>query len=101
MYALQGIERKDKAARAAAMAENWRFFGAPVGIIVSIDRVCDRNSWGHVGCMLQTICENYAFREYPSYALLLLFLALRLRSRIKRRLWPCEPQILSIIYSTG
>ena len=56
MYKLMGIERKDRVGRIKAMAENWDFFGAPVGIIVTTDRVVDRNGWGHVGCLLQSIC---------------------------------------------
>ena len=42
MYSLMGIERGDKAGRFAAMAENWNFFGAPVGLIVTTDRCVDR-----------------------------------------------------------
>lgn len=38
MYALVGIERDDKAARAAQMSRNFEFFGAPVGMILYIDR---------------------------------------------------------------
>lgn len=38
MYALAGIERDDKAARAAQMSKNFSFFGAPVGMILSVDR---------------------------------------------------------------
>ena len=56
MYKLMGIGRKDRAKRFAQLAENWNFFDAPVGIIVTTDRVVDRNGWGHVGCLLQTIC---------------------------------------------
>ena len=56
MYKLMGIERKDRVRRIKAMAENWDFFGAPIGIIVTTDRVVDRNGWGHVGCLLQSIC---------------------------------------------
>lgn len=56
MYSLMGVDRKDKAGRAAAMAKNWDFFGAPVGIIVTVERSVDRNGWGHVGALLQSIC---------------------------------------------
>ena len=38
------------------MARNFEFFGAPVGIIVTVEKSCDSNGWGHVGCLLQSIC---------------------------------------------
>mmetsp|Transcript_39123 Transcript_39123/g.59074 ORF Transcript_39123/g.59074 Transcript_39123/m.59074 type:complete len:232 (-) Transcript_39123:308-1003(-) len=56
MYDLMGVDRNDNAGRAQAMAKNWEFFGAPVGILVSVDRACDRNAWGHTGMLLQSIC---------------------------------------------
>lgn len=56
MYALMGVERKDGPARMRALARNFEFFDAPVAIIVTVDRACDRNAWGHVGMLLQSIC---------------------------------------------
>jgi nitroreductase len=56
MYSLMNINKQDKAARLSAMMENYNFFGAPVGMIVTVDKACDKNGWGHVGCLLQTIC---------------------------------------------
>eukprot|EP00429_Kryptoperidinium_foliaceum_P101679 CAMPEP_0176242852 /NCGR_PEP_ID=MMETSP0121_2-20121125/30619_1 /TAXON_ID=160619 /ORGANISM="Kryptoperidinium foliaceum, Strain CCMP 1326" /LENGTH=252 /DNA_ID=CAMNT_0017582421 /DNA_START=107 /DNA_END=865 /DNA_ORIENTATION=+ len=56
MWELMGVDRKDTAARTTAALRNFDFFGAPVGIIVTVDRACDRNGWGHVGMLLQTIC---------------------------------------------
>mmetsp|Transcript_54194 Transcript_54194/g.137430 ORF Transcript_54194/g.137430 Transcript_54194/m.137430 type:complete len:233 (-) Transcript_54194:223-921(-) len=56
MYDLLGVDRKDAAGRQGALVKNWQFFGAPVGIIVTVDRACDRNAWGHVGMLLQSIC---------------------------------------------
>merc|ERR1740121_2423388 len=41
MWALMGVDRKDAVGRAKALAQNWDFFGAPVGIIVTVDRACD------------------------------------------------------------
>jgi nitroreductase len=55
MYALMGVARDDKAARGNAMLRNFVFFDAPVGIIVTVDRAVDRNGWGHVGIMVQTL----------------------------------------------
>jgi len=56
MYNLMGIDRKDKAGRATAMARNFDFFDAPVGMIITVEKACDANGWGHVGCLLQSIC---------------------------------------------
>ena len=55
MWGLMGVDRKDKAARAAAMQKNFEFFGAPVGLILTVDRAADRNGWGHAGMFLQTL----------------------------------------------
>lgn len=38
LYAALGIERRDLAARRAQFDRNYSFFGAPVGIVVTIDR---------------------------------------------------------------
>ena len=56
MYSLMGIGRKDKVARVQAMLQNYEFFGAPVGLIITVDRCVDKNGWGHVGCFVQNIC---------------------------------------------
>ena len=45
MYKLMGIERDDQMGRLNALKENFHFFGAPVGIIVTVDRIVDRNGW--------------------------------------------------------
>jgi len=38
MYELLGIARDDAAGRGAQMAKNFRFFGAPVGMLLTIDK---------------------------------------------------------------
>ncbi|MDQ6522911.1 nitroreductase [Nocardioides sp. LHD-245] len=38
LYRSLGIERTDHAARAAAMLDNYSFFGAPVALIVTVER---------------------------------------------------------------
>jgi nitroreductase len=38
LYATLGIAREDKAGRERQMLENFRFFGAPVGLFVTMDR---------------------------------------------------------------
>jgi nitroreductase len=55
LYAACGIERSDYAARKAAALRNYEFFGAPVGLIVSMDRALTYGSWLDVGMFMQNI----------------------------------------------
>ncbi|MEQ6900019.1 nitroreductase [Nocardioides sp. YIM 152588] len=48
LYASLGIERSDRAARAAAMLQNFDFFGAPHALIVTTDKV--HGTYGAVDC---------------------------------------------------
>ncbi|MDE2578643.1 MAG: nitroreductase [Hyphomicrobiales bacterium] len=55
MYGLLGIERGDKAAMMAQGAQNYLFFGAPIGIIFTIDRKLEIGSWLDFGYFLQAV----------------------------------------------
>ena len=55
MYSLIGIERDDKAARARQMALNFEFFGAPVGMFISLDRIMGPPQFSDLGIFLQSI----------------------------------------------
>jgi nitroreductase len=55
LYRTLGIGREDKARMAAQHRENFRFFGAPVGLIFSIDRDMEQGSWLDYGMFLQSI----------------------------------------------
>lgn len=55
MYATMGIPRADKHARLAFFARNWAFFGAPVGMIFTIDRQMQQGQWADLGMFLQSI----------------------------------------------
>ncbi len=55
MYATMGIPREDKAARLKFFARNWEFFGAPVGMIFTIDRQMQQGQWADLGMFLQSI----------------------------------------------
>lgn len=55
MYKILGIKREDKAARFARMAQNFTFFGAPVGLFFVIDRQMGRGQWAHMGMFMQSI----------------------------------------------
>jgi nitroreductase len=76
MYGLMGVGRKDRAAKLAAAGRNWEFFGAPVGIILTIDRRMGPPQWADLGIFLQTLgvlarerglhtCYQEAWAQYP------------------------------------
>ena len=55
MYALLGIERDNKMGRMAWLAENAKFFGAPVGIIVTGDKRMNMPQHMDIGILLQSL----------------------------------------------
>jgi len=55
MYAKLGIPREDHAGRIGWFANNYRFFGAPVGLFLVIDRRMGHGQWAHMGMYMQTI----------------------------------------------
>ncbi len=55
MYATMNIPREDKLSRLAQFVRNWEFFGAPVGLIFSIDRQMQPGQWSDLGGFLQSI----------------------------------------------
>ena len=55
MYAALGIPREDKMARLQFFSGNWEFFGAPVGLIFTIDRQMQQGQWSDLGMYLQSI----------------------------------------------
>ena len=55
LYDAIAIPREDRAARLAQFARNYDFFGAPVALFVSIDRLFDRPQWAHLGMFLQNL----------------------------------------------
>ena len=56
MYTALSIKQDDTELRLSQIRENFKFFGAPVGMIVTIDRAFAENGWGHVGMFIQNIC---------------------------------------------
>lgn len=75
LYGLLGIARGDKARMHAQHARNFAFFGAPVGMIFSIDRLLERGSWLDYGMFLQNVmlaarargldtCPQAAFTQF-------------------------------------
>jgi nitroreductase len=55
MYATMGIPREDKAARLKFFSGNWEFFGAPAGLIFTIDRQMQQGQWSDLGMFLGNI----------------------------------------------
>ena len=75
LYGLLGLAKTDKAGMHRQHGRNYRFFGAPVGLIFSIDRVMQQGSWLDYGMFLQNImvaararglhtCPQAAFTQF-------------------------------------
>ncbi|MCP1847212.1 MULTISPECIES: nitroreductase [unclassified Bradyrhizobium] len=54
-YDSLGIAQSDAAARSRQTAKNFMFFGAPVGLIVTIDRRLAMGSWLDLGMFIQNV----------------------------------------------
>jgi nitroreductase len=55
MYQLLDIPRDNKAARLMWVANNYNFFGAPVGLFFAIDKRMGRGQWAHLGMFMQSL----------------------------------------------
>lgn len=55
LHALYGVERHDMGARQQAMLRNFDFFGAPVGLFVTMDRAMSQGSWLDCGMFMQSV----------------------------------------------
>ena len=55
LYTLLGIERGDKTGMHRQHGRNYVFFGAPVGLVFTIDRGLERGSWLDYGMFLQNV----------------------------------------------
>ena len=55
LYGTLGIGRGDREKSKAYRAGNFNFFGAPVGLVFSIERKLEKGSWLDYGMFLQTI----------------------------------------------
>lgn len=75
LYGLLGIGKADKARMHDQHGRNYAFFGAPVGLIFTIDRVMQQGSWLDYGMFLQNVmvaarargldtCPQAAFTQY-------------------------------------
>jgi nitroreductase len=75
LYGMLGIGKDDKDKMAAQHARNFTFFGAPVGLVVTLDRDMEIGSWLDTGMFLQSVmiaargegletCPQAAFAQY-------------------------------------
>ena len=75
LYGLLGIARGDKNRMTRQFARNYEFFGAPVGLFFTIDRVMGQGSWLDYGMFLENVmiaakargldtCPQAAFCKY-------------------------------------
>ena len=55
LYDAVGIERDNKLGRAMWFSRNFQFFGAPVGLFISLDRTMGPPQWADAGSLLATI----------------------------------------------
>lgn len=55
LYTLLGIGKTDKARMHAQHGRNYAFFGAPMGLIFTIDRAMQQGSWLDYGMFLQSV----------------------------------------------
>jgi nitroreductase len=71
MYATMNIPREDKMARLKFFGGNWEFFGAPVGLIFTIDRQMQQGQWADLGMFMQSImllAREYGLHTCPQEA---------------------------------
>ncbi|UEM07535.1 nitroreductase (plasmid) [Skermanella rosea] len=77
LFALAGVARGDREGSARQRGRNYAFFGAPVGMIFTIDRDLGQGSWLDFGTFLQNImiaarghgldtCPQAALANYPA-----------------------------------
>lgn len=55
LYSTLGITRDDKAGMRRQRAENYDFFGAPVGLIFTLDADLELGSWLDMGMFIQSV----------------------------------------------
>ncbi|WP_456387975.1 nitroreductase [Profundibacter sp.] len=55
LYGALGIKKGDKEKMLAQHARNFRFFDAPVGLFITIDRGLELGSWVDTGLFMQTL----------------------------------------------
>lgn len=76
LYQSQGIALEDTQKRKAAWLDNYRFFGAPVGLLFFVDKALATGSWVDMGMFVQNVmlaavdrglatCPQASIAEHP------------------------------------
>jgi len=76
LYKAQGIARDDYERREKVWEDNYRFFDAPVGLIIYLEGYLEKGSWLDLGMFIENIllgalsfglgaCPQAALSEYP------------------------------------
>jgi nitroreductase len=71
LYESIGVPRADKPARYRQFANNWQFFGAPVGLFFAREKAHGPAQWADIGGMLQTVmllARGYGLHTCPQQA---------------------------------
>jgi nitroreductase len=71
LYESIGVARADKPARYRQFANNWQFFGAPVGLFFAREKAHGPAQWADIGGMLQTVmllARDYGLHTCPQQA---------------------------------
>lgn len=77
MYGALGIQREDKQRRLEQWEANYRFFGAPLGLLFLLDRDMEKGSWVDMGMFIENVmlaalghglatCPQASLAEYPN-----------------------------------
>lgn len=66
LYAALGIERRDIEARQRQFERNYEFFGAPVGIVVTIDRAMGKGCFMDLGMSLMALLLAAEDQDYAT-----------------------------------
>ena len=54
-YDVLGVDREDYAGRFQTYLDNFRLFGAPVGLVFAIDRSMQQGQWADLGMYMQSV----------------------------------------------
>lgn len=68
LYKIVGVSREDKETRLKWFARNYEFFGAPVGMFFTMDRIMQEGQWADLGMFMQSImllAREYGLHTAP------------------------------------
>jgi len=91
MYELMGIQRDDMAARMNWVIDNYNFYGAPVAVFFTIDRLHGRNQWASLGMFMQSVC---LVAEAKGYATCMQEIWAQVRDSVHKQLSLDENQVI-------